>query len=105
VAVSSRLINHLDKIIGLVLACPFSSQWNKFAYTDFVVHNYAMATLAQQLESVQAAIEKIEDGAQDYSLDTQRVLRGKLSTLYERERSLQRRIRAEGGLGRTVAMY
>jgi len=64
-----------------------------------------MATLAEQLTSVQAAITAIESGAQDYILDSQRVQRADLKTLYAREQYLQRKIAREGGAGRTVAMF
>ena len=50
------------------------------------------ATLAQQLESVQAAIAAIESGAQSTAVDGQTVTRADLRTLYAREKSLLMRI-------------
>lgn len=105
VDLSSRLHSYLHEIIGVIWAVCFSTGWNKFVFVDFVVHNYAMATLAQQLESVQTAIAEIELDGQTYHLDTQGKTRADLPALYERERRLLRKIAAEDGRGRTVAMF
>ncbi len=57
-----------------------------------------MATLAAQLASVQAAIEKIEAGAQSSAVDGQTVNRADLKTLYDREERLLNKIdRADRG--------
>lgn len=63
-----------------------------------------MATLAEQLENVQAAIEAIETGAQRITAEDGRTLTyADLGTLYEREKSLQRRINFQINKGKTVA--
>lgn len=65
-----------------------------------------MATLAEQLTNVQAAIEAIETGAQSIKAEDGRSLtRADLKTLYEREASLQRRIASESDKGRRVAEF
>ena len=62
-----------------------------------------MATLAEQLASVQAAIAAIESGAQSVTNDGQTTNRPDLRTLYAREKDLLNRI-ARGDRGRiTVA--
>ena len=48
-----------------------------------------MATLAEQLANVQAAIEAIEDGAQSYTIGGRSYTRANLETLYRREERLQ----------------
>jgi len=56
------------------------------------------ATLAEQLESVQAAIAAIESGAQSTAVDGQTLTRADLKTLYIREENLLRKIdRADRG--------
>ncbi|MHC4617221.1 MAG: hypothetical protein ACYTEQ_05650 [Planctomycetota bacterium] len=64
-----------------------------------------MATLAEQLASVQAAIAAIEGGAQSYSLNNRTYVFGDLKTLYERERHLLARIAHETSQGRTIAEF
>ena len=55
-------------------------------------------TLAQQLASVQAAIEAIESGAQTATCDGQTLTKADLITLYSREYNLLNRIdRADRG--------
>jgi len=49
----------------------------------------ALKSTLEQLESVQAAIEAIEGGAESYMLGDVRVNKGKLDDLYEREKRLQ----------------
>ena len=62
-----------------------------------------MATLAEQLASVQEAIEVIESGAQSITNDGQALTRADLRTLYAREKDLLSRIN-RGDRGRiTVA--
>jgi len=62
-------------------------------------------TIAQQLESVQAAIAAIESGAQSAQCQGQTVTRADLITLYCREYNLQNKI-ARGDRGRiTVAEF
>jgi hypothetical protein len=67
----------------------------------------AIKTYAEQLESVQAAIAKIESGAQAYEIavdgSQRRLTRGDLKTLYEREARLRplaaRESRGRRGIG------
>ena len=57
-----------------------------------------MATLAEQLASVQSAIEAIEAGAQSYTIAGRSYTRATLETLYRREERLQAKInRADSG--------
>ena len=66
-----------------------------------------MATLAEQLTSVQAAISAIESGSQSFSVNNRSYTKADLQVLYNREESLLRRIaRESGGCGtRTVAEF
>ena len=48
----------------------------------------AIKTYTEQLESVQAAIEKIESSGQAYSIGGRTLTRADLPTLYEREKRL-----------------
>lgn len=48
-----------------------------------------MATYAEQLTSVQAAITAIEGGAQSYSIAGRSLTRADLSVLYKREERLR----------------
>jgi len=62
-----------------------------------------MPTLAEQLASVQAAITRIEEGAQSLTKDGRVTVRPELRTLYAREKDLLLRI-DKGDRGRvTVA--
>lgn len=63
------------------------------------------ATLAEQLESVQAAIAAIESGAQSTTIDGQTVNRADLKTLYIREENLLRKIDRAGRDRITVAEF
>ena len=60
------------------------------------------ATYAEQLESVQAAIAKIESGAQAYSGSGKSLSRADLGTLYQREQWLRGKVaresRGSGGI-------
>jgi len=61
-----------------------------------------MATLAEQLESVQSAIAAVEAGAQSYTdQDGHLVTYPSLQVLYNRERDLQKRI-AQGDRSRII---
>lgn len=63
----------------------------------------AVESYATQLERVQAAIARIEAGAQTVETDGERVDRGDLATLYGRERELRRLVASEArGGGRRV---
>lgn len=62
-------------------------------------------TLAQQLDSVQAAIAAIEGGAQSYSVNGMTYTRASLETLYRREEQLERRTSQAGQPMRTVAEF
>jgi hypothetical protein len=63
-------------------------------------------TLAAQLDSVQAAITTIEDGAQSISINDRTWTKADLKTLYDREKRLQNQIaRQEAAHGRTVAEF
>lgn len=58
-----------------------------------------MATTAEQLTSVQAAIAKVESGAQAYAEDGRSLTRADLSTLYAREETLLGRQAREATTG------
>ena len=62
-----------------------------------------MATLAERLASVQAAIAAIEGGAQSSTSLGGTVTRADLRTLYAQEERLERKIANESGQRRTVA--
>ena len=68
-----------------------------------------MATTAEQLASVQAAISAIESGAQSTRFGDRLVTFADLATLYERERELRARIVSESvaasGRGRNRVSY
>jgi hypothetical protein len=49
----------------------------------------ATKTLEEQLESVQAAIAKIESGSQSYGIAGRSVQRASLEALYRREKELK----------------
>lgn len=59
-----------------------------------------MATLAEQLASVQSAIEAIESYGQSITEEGQSLTRADLNTLYQRESRLLRKIERESGGGR-----
>lgn len=59
-----------------------------------------MATLAEQLASVQSAIEAIEAHGQSITEEGQSLTRADLNTLYQRESRLLRKIERESGGGR-----
>lgn len=54
-----------------------------------------MATTAQRLAQVQAAIDKIETGGQAYTADGRQMSRGDLRTLYDQERRLKAELARE----------
>lgn len=57
----------------------------------------AIERITAQLETVRAAIAAIEAGAQEYTIDNRRLVKADLSTLYERETSLETKLaRLEG---------
>ena len=60
----------------------------------------AIKTYTEQLESVQAAIEAIEGGAQSYSIGSRAMTRADLGTLYAREGVLMAKVLREQS-GRT----
>ena len=60
-----------------------------------------MATLAEQLDSVQTAIAAIEQHGQSYTIDDVTYNRGNLKVLYDREERLHRKIANETMHGRT----
>ena len=63
-----------------------------------------IATLAEQLESCQAAITAIESGAQAVSSEGESVTRPSLEALYKREEFLQGKVaRAARGANISVA--
>jgi len=64
-----------------------------------------MATLAEQLESVQAAIETIETTGQGYTIDGFTYNRAGLKTLYDRETRLLNRIEKAADTGRRIAEF
>ena len=60
-------------------------------------------TYTEQLDAVQAAIEKIEAGAQSYTGPTGRQLtRADLETLYKREERLMAKVKRESSGGITI---
>ncbi|MBP2646278.1 MAG: hypothetical protein H6Q75_1718 [Firmicutes bacterium] len=64
-------------------------------------------TLNEQLTQINTAIEKIENGAQEYRIGSRTVKRGDLSTLYTERRRLQQEVamkETSGGLY-AVAFY
>jgi hypothetical protein len=62
-------------------------------------------TLAQQLESVQAAIAAIEAGAQQYSIEGRSYTKPDLAALYKREERLLHKIEIADGGDRRVAEF
>lgn len=48
--------------------------------------------ITMQLESVRAAIAAIEGGAQEYTVDNRKLVRADLSSLYNRESSLETKL-------------
>jgi len=58
-----------------------------------------MATYAEQLVSVQAAIAAIESGAQSYSIAGRSLSRADLKTLYDREAWLLARVASSARAG------
>ncbi|MCK5614107.1 peptidylprolyl isomerase [Candidatus Pacearchaeota archaeon] len=62
----------------------------------------AIETFTVQLERVQAAIAKIETGAQEYGIGNRRAKRAQLSDLYARERELRAEVKREGNSGNIV---
>ena len=66
----------------------------------------AITSYVAQLESVQAAIEAIETGAQSYSITTasgsRSMSRSDLNTLYEREKYLRSMVATEQRGGRRM---
>jgi len=64
-----------------------------------------MATYAEQLASVQAAIEAIESGAQSIGHDGETYTYADLRTLYAREERLRKKIRGQSRTTRTIAEF
>lgn len=62
----------------------------------------AIETTAEQLERVQTAIRKIEDGGQQVEWDGRRITRADLKLLYEREAKLLRELAATARGGRII---
>lgn len=56
-------------------------------------------TLDEQLAKINAAIEQIENGAQEYQIDGKKVRRGDLATLYRERRQLQTQIATDESSG------
>ncbi len=48
--------------------------------------------ITQQLESVRAAIGAIEAGAQEYTIDNRKLVKADLTTLYNRESTLETKL-------------
>lgn len=59
----------------------------------------AVKTYAEQLASVQAAIEKIEAAGQSFDVDGRTTALAELETLYKRERYLRNMVAREGRAG------
>ncbi|MBN1377841.1 MAG: hypothetical protein JXA04_01245 [Gammaproteobacteria bacterium] len=62
-------------------------------------------TLAEQLTSVQAAIEAIETGEQSFTIEEATFTKANLSTLYAREERLLKKIAREENKGRSIAHF
>ncbi|MCX7779619.1 MAG: hypothetical protein N2491_01735 [Negativicutes bacterium] len=64
-------------------------------------------TLQEQMDQINLAIQKIENGAQEYRIGNRLIRRGDLATLYRERRQLQQEIAAaENSDGiYTVAYY
>lgn len=60
-----------------------------------------MNTISEQLEQINKAIEAIENGCQEYSINGRRFVRPDLSTLYAQRSQLQAQMASEqnGGFG------
>ena len=60
----------------------------------------SVKSYSQQLEEVQAAIAKIEEGGQAYNVEMYGLTRANLKTLYDREQYLRRMVEREenGGI-------
>ena len=56
-------------------------------------------TKREQLEQLNAAIKKIEDGAQEYRIGTRMLRRADLTVLYKERRQLEQEIAAEESSG------
>ena len=59
----------------------------------------AIETYTEQLERVQAAIARIEEGAQSYSIGDRAAAEAELRTLYARERRLRKLVDRENRSG------
>jgi hypothetical protein len=63
-------------------------------------------TVQDQLDQINIAIEKIENGAQEYRIGNKLLRRGDLATLYSERRKLQQeKAMAESGGLYAVAFY
>lgn len=62
-------------------------------------------TYAEQLERVQRAIARIEQGGQTVERNGRRLTRGDLAELYARERELRRLVALEDGTGGMSISY
>lgn len=56
-------------------------------------------TKQEQLAQINTAIEKIENGAQEYRIGSRMIRRGDLTVLYRERRQLQQEIAAEESCG------
>lgn len=62
-------------------------------------------TLQEQLDQINQAIAKIENGAQEYRIGSRLLRRGDLATLYKERRQLQQEIargESDGGMYATA---
>lgn len=60
--------------------------------------------LQEQLDQINLAISKIENGAQEYRIGSRTVRRGDLATLYKERRQLQQELAASESSGGMYAV-
>jgi len=62
-------------------------------------------TNQERLDQIEAAISKIESGAQEYRIGNRTVRRADLKVLYDERREIRKQIEDENGYGTTVACF
>ncbi|WP_343101899.1 hypothetical protein [Romboutsia sp. MSSM.1001216sp_RTP31141st1_G3_RTP31141_220114] len=61
--------------------------------------------MRDRLNSIENAIDAIENGAQEYQIGTRRVKRADLKTLYEERRRLRAELNSSEGYSTKVAVF
>lgn len=61
--------------------------------------------MRDRLNSIENAIDAIENGAQEYQIGTRRVKRADLKTLYEERRRLRAELNSSEGCSTKVAVF